>query len=212
MRKLTLGALVLWLACATTPAQEAGPLLSGLQRWLDGTKDLQARFEQTLLSSALGAGPKESGRVFLRRPGRMRWEYTTPETKIALLVDDRTELYLAEEKPPRLHRAQLSPDDAPLAALLAGTQPVDTVFTAAVLPDEEGRKRLKLVPRSASSGVQEIVLGLDPASSAVLRVEVLDQGGNRMGYAFSGLKRNAGIADAAFRIKTPAGTEVVDGL
>ena len=210
MTKRTLCILVLWLAFAAAPAQEAGPVLSGLQRWLDGTKDLQARFEQTLLSSALGAGPKESGRVFLRRPGRMRWEYTAPETKIALLVDAHTELYLAEEK--RLHRADLSPDDAPLAALLAGTQPVDTVFTATALPDEEGRKRLKLVPRSQNSGVQEIVLGLDPATSAVLRVEVLDQGGNRMGYAFSGLKRNAGIADSTFRIKTPPGTEVVDGL
>ena len=204
--------VLLLLACAAIPAQEAPPALTGLQRWLDGTKDLQARFEQTLLSSALGAGPKESGRVFLRRPGRMRWEYTAPETKIALLVDAHTELYLAEEKPPRLHRADLSPDDAPLAALLAGTQPVDTVFLATALPDEEGRKRLKLVPRSPNSGVQEIVLGLDPATSAVLRVEVLDQGGNRMGYAFSGLKRNAGIADATFRIKTPPGTEVVDGL
>lgn len=210
MRKLALALLVLALAGAAPSAEEPASALSGLQRWLDGTKDLQARFEQTLLSSALGAGPKESGRVYLRRPGRMRWEYTAPESKIAVLVDDRTELYLAEER--RLHRAQLSPDDAPLAALLAGMQPLEKVFAVTPLSDEDGRKRLKLLPRSEASGVQEIVLGLDPASSAVLRVEVLDQGGNRMGYVFSGLKRNAGIADAMFTFTPPRGTEVVEGL
>jgi outer membrane lipoprotein carrier protein len=193
-----------------SPAPEGSSTLAGLQRWLDGTRDLKARFEQTLLSSALGAGPKESGRVFLRRPGRMRWEYTAPETKIALLVDDRTELYLAEEK--RLHVARLSDDDAPLAALLAGTQPLASMFEATALPDQGGRRRLRLLPRSETSGVQEIVIGLDPATSAVLSAEVLDQGGNRMGYVFTALERNAGIADAMFQFRPPKGTEILEGL
>ena len=204
------GLCALSAALSLAPAAGEGATLAGLQQWLDGTKDLQARFEQSLLSSALGAGPSESGRVYLRRPGRMRWEYTQPESKIAVLVDDRTQLYLAAEK--RLHVAQLSKDDAPLAALLAGTQPLSAVFEATSLPDEGGKGRIKLVPKSPTSGVQEIVLGLDPKTSAVLRVEVLDQGGNRMGYTFSALKRNAGVADSLFRLDPPRGTEVVEGL
>jgi outer membrane lipoprotein carrier protein len=203
-------AVVALLALPVPAAEDPGPALARLQRWLDGTKDLQARFEQTLVSSALGAGPRESGRVYLRRPGRMRWEYTDPEAKIALLVDDRTELYLAQER--RLHRAVLQADDAPLASLLAGTQPVASVFHATTLPPEGDRARLKLVPRSESSGVQEIVLSLEPGSFAVSGIEVLDQGGNRMAYAFSSLRRNAGIKDGVFRFTPPKGTEVVEGL
>jgi outer membrane lipoprotein carrier protein len=210
LRKIALALLVVGLASAAPSAQEPAAALSGLQRWLDGSKDLQARFEQTLLSSALGAAPTETGRVYLRRPGRMRWEYTAPEKKIALLVDDRTELYIAEER--RLHVAQLPADDVSVLALLAGTQPVGKVFDVTSLSDEEGRRRLKLVPRSENPGAQEIVLGLDPVTFAVLRVEVLDQAGNRMGYVFSGWKRNAGIADAMFTFTPPRGTEVVEGL
>lgn len=209
MRKI-LVALALGAACALATAAEEDPALAGLQHWLDGTKDLQVRFEQSLLSSALGAGPSESGRIYLRRPGRMRWEYTAPEKKVAVLVDDRTQLYLPAEK--RLHVAQLSKDDAPLAALLAGTQPLSAVFAASPLPDEGGNTRLKLVPKSPTSNVQELVLGLDPKTSAVLRVEWVDQGGNRMGYTFSDLKRNAGVADSLFRLDPPRGTEVVEGL
>ena len=83
MRKI-LVALALCALGAAASAEEESPALAALQRWLDGTKDLQARFEQSLLSSALGAGPSESGRIYLRRPGRMRWEYTDPEAKIAV--------------------------------------------------------------------------------------------------------------------------------
>jgi len=209
VRKI-LVALALCALAAAASAEEESPALAGLQRWLDGTKDLQARFEQSLLSSALGAGPSESGRIYLRRPGRMRWEYTTPESKIAVLVDDRTQLYIAEEK--RLHVAQLPKDDASLAGLLAGSQPLSALFVATSLPDEGGRTRLKLVPKSPTSAAQEIVLDLDPKTSAVARVELLDQGGNRMAYTFTALKRNAGVPDSLFRLNPPRGTEVVEGL
>ena len=202
-------ALVALLASPASPA--AGEAVLGLQRWLDGTRDLEARFEQALVSSALGAGPREAGRIYLRRPGRMRWEYTTPEKKVALLVDDRTELYLSEER--QLHRARLRPDDAPLAALLSGTEPIASVFVATSLPQVPGRAgfRLRLVPRRETSGVEEIVLDLDPETWAVLGAEVLDAAGNRMAYAFSGLRRNRGISDALFRFTPPQGTEIVEG-
>jgi outer membrane lipoprotein carrier protein len=208
----TILALAFALALPGLPPLAAGEpeALAGVQRWLDGTKDLQGRFEQTLVSSALGVGPRESGRLFLRRPGRMRWEYTQPEAKIALVVDERTEIYLAEER--RLHRAVLSEDDTALASLLSGTRPLASVFHVTALPAEAGRARLKLVPRTETSGVREIVLALEPGSFAVSRVETLDQGGNRMAYVFSGLRRNAGIRDEVFRFTPPKGTEVVDGL
>jgi outer membrane lipoprotein carrier protein len=211
MRTLRVSVLALALLglAPATPADDV-PALVRLQRWLDGTKDLQARFEQTLVSSALGAGPSESGRVYLRRPGRMRWEYTKPEAKIALLVDRRAEIYLAAER--RLHRADLSREEEPLAALLSGTAPLGTVFAVSPLPPAHGLVRLKLVPRNREAGMQEIVVGLDPDSAAVLRIETLDQGGNRMAYVFSGLRRNAGIAEGVFRFTPPAGTEVVEGL
>ena len=68
------------------------------------------------------------------------------------------------------------------------------------------------MPKSPTSAAQEIVLDLDPKTSAVARVELLDQGGNRMAYTFTALKRNAGVPDSLFRLNPPRGTEVVEGL
>jgi outer membrane lipoprotein carrier protein len=194
---------------AASASPDAASTLAGLQRWLDGTRDLQGRFEQALVSGALGAGPRESGRLYLSRPGRMRWEYTAPERKIALLDGDATQLYLAAER--QLHRARLRPDEAPLAALLAGSEPLATVFEAAALPAAGGRLRLRLTPRRETAGVEEIVLSLEPATFAVASAEVLDAAGNRMTYAFSDLRRNRGVADALFRFTPPRGTEIIEG-
>ena len=55
---VTVAALALVLVSASPAAREsdAGQVLAGLQSWLDATRDLEAIFDQTLESGALGAG------------------------------------------------------------------------------------------------------------------------------------------------------------
>ena len=72
-------------------------VVAGRQRWLDGTHDLQGEFEQILRSGALGAGIRESGRLWVERPGKMRWDYLDPENKIAILDGSRTLLWITED-------------------------------------------------------------------------------------------------------------------
>ena len=59
-RNRSLGLLaVVALFCAVpsvSAGDEAAMVLARVQTWLDGTKDLQAGFAQTLVSGALGAG------------------------------------------------------------------------------------------------------------------------------------------------------------
>ena len=118
-------ALTLLLAPAVALGAEAGAaevsaetVLGQLQRWLDGTRDLQGRFEQQLLSGALGADVEESGRLYVQRPGRMRWNYTHPEEKVALVDGLRTWLYVAEDR--QLILAGLDPENELMAVLLTG--------------------------------------------------------------------------------------------
>jgi len=123
------------LSVGASPGPEAATVLAGLQAWLEGTRDLEGRFEQSLASGALGAGLAESGRFFLRRPGRMRWDYLEPERKVALIEGDQTRLYLEEEG--QLWEGRLE-DGALLATLLAGSEPLDEVFQASLLDPPEG--------------------------------------------------------------------------
>jgi outer membrane lipoprotein carrier protein len=192
---------------ATRERAPLGPI-EGLAGWLEGTRDLTCRFEQRLLSGALGAGTRESGVFYLLRPGRLRWEYDDPEPKTAIVDGDRTLLFLPDDR--QLIRGRLSPDEDLLPALLAGRGKIHELFDARVLEPAgtQDGVRVRLVPRSAPGGVQEITLTLRPPDYSIERAEVLDPAGNRMEYLFTKVRRNKGVPETLFTFEPPPGTEI----
>jgi len=223
MRKGVLVPLALgaWLcgpaAASAEPAGAATPaaveVLAGLQRWLDGTADLAGRFEQSLVSGALGAGVTESGRLVLRRPGRMRWDYERPETKIALVDGRRTRLYVAEDH--QLWEGSLDDGGELLPTLLLRQAPLAEWFEASFPPGpehpatDEDEIVLRLVPRQRQDAFRELRVTLDRPGFELRAAEVLDGAGNRMRYRFQDLRRNRGVPDTAFHFEPPPGTEIV---
>ena len=211
MRALGIAAIVA-LAARAAPVADTSQVVAGLQGWLDGTRTLEAKFRQTLLSGALGTTTSESGRIYLERPGKLRWDYLDPERKVALLLGDRTFLYLEADR--QYVRGRLSPDASLFPRLLAGGERVDTIFAATLVaaPESGGRGayHLRLTPKGGAAGVTELTLTLRPPAFAVEGAEVLDEGGNRMTYALSSVARNRALPDGAFGFEPPPGTEVID--
>jgi outer membrane lipoprotein-sorting protein len=181
-------------------------MLARLQAWLDGTRDLEARFEQTLVSGALGTGVVESGSLSLLRPGRLRWDYSRPDRKVAIIDGDRTRLYLAQDR--QLWEGRLDDVGRMLPALLAGAEPLSAHFVAdGVEVVAAGRTRLRLLPASAGSeSFEEVVVELE-ADASIVGAEVLDGSGNRMAYRFSAIRRNRGVSARTFDFEPPQGTE-----
>ena len=198
------------VAMGAPPDLDAGAVVGRLQGWLDATKELEGRFEQTLASGALGTGLEESGRFYLYRPGRMRWDYLEPERKVALVDGQATRLYLEQDA--QLWEGRLE-DGGLLAALLSGSEPVSTAFEADLMagPQEsgDGTYRLQLVPRTEADSFRHVTLTLREPEFAIEEAEVLDGAGNRMLYRFSGLRRNRGLPEGVFRFEPPPGTDVL---
>ena len=212
MKRIGIG--LLWiLVCSAGLASrplDASALVLRVQAWLDGTNDMEARFEQTMTSGALGTGIEESGRMVLQRPGRMRWDYLEPERKVALIQGDSTRLYLAEDG--QLWEGRLESGSL-IAMLLTGAEPIRALFDAELLEVAgKGDKRvyrLRLEPRDDPEALREIVLTLRPPDFAIDALEVLDGAGNRMRYRFLELRRNRGLPSSAFHFEPPPGTEIV---
>lgn len=210
---MILHAIILSVALlAATPPPTSTSVVRGLQAWLDGTQTLDARFRQTLVSGALGATAIESGRMYLERPGKLRWDYLAPERKVALLVGDRTELYLEDDR--QLTRGRLSAEQAMFPRLLSGSDRVETSFVATLLPALSGSDprshRLKLVPRGGGTALSEVTLLLRASDYSIEGAEVLDEMGNRTTYALTGVKRNVRLPEGLFAFEPPPGTEVVE--
>jgi outer membrane lipoprotein carrier protein len=205
------------LALAANPAVAEGESLggdevvAGLQDWLDGTRELEGRFEQQLVSGALGSGLAESGRLYISRPGRMRWDYLDPERKVALVDGGRTWLYLEEDE--QLILGRLADQGELLPRLLTGGEPIGSSFDAEVLAaprrPRKGIYQIKLVPRGGHEAFEHVVLALQAPRFAIEAAEVLDAAGNRVYYRFFDLRRNGGLDEELFRFEPPDGTSVL---
>jgi outer membrane lipoprotein carrier protein len=201
---------VIGLALSPARAEDPSHAVAGLQAWLDGTRTLEARFRQSLVSGALGTSAIESGRMYLERPGKIRWDYLVPEKKVALLVGDRTELFLEDDR--QLTRGRLSADGALFPRLLAGRDRVEALFTASFAGRSKDSNSywLALSPRETGGSLTEVKLILNPKDWGIEGAEVLDEMGNRTSYVLTGVKRNGRLPDGIFAFEPPPGTEVMD--
>jgi outer membrane lipoprotein carrier protein len=207
-----LGVVAALILLAGDVVAEKTVVLAGLQSWLDGTATLEMRFRQSLISGALGTTASESGRMYLERPGKLRWDYLDPEKKVALLLGDTTALYLEDER--LLSRGRLSKEEGLFPRLLAGHDRVDELFAATLVATPatggKGSYRVRLVPKADRGALTEVTLTLRPPAFSIEGAELLDETGNRTSYTFSNMRRNRGLPDGLFAFEPPPGTEVVD--
>lgn len=217
-------ALAVALATSVLVAVAAGPaaagptaagraeVIAGFQAWLDGTATLEARFLQSLVSGAFGTSASERGRMYLERPGKLRWDYLEPDKKVALLVGDRTSLYIEDDA--QMTRGHLGGEQALFPRLLVGRDRVEELFTATLVATPAagggGLYRLRLVPKGAQGALAAVTLGLRPPEFSIEHVEVLDELGNRTTYAFTAVRRNGRLPAGLFAFEPPPGTELVD--
>lgn len=187
-------------------------VVAGLQAWLDGTQTLELKFRQSLVSGALGTTVTDTGRLYLERPGKIRWDYLEPEKKTALLLGDRTELYLPDER--TMTRGHLSGEQGLFPRLLAGGSRIGELFSSTLVATPAtgggGAYRLRLVPKSDPGATSAVILTLRPPAYAIEGAELLDETGNRTSYAFTDVRRNRPLPEGVFGFEPPPGTEIVD--
>jgi len=206
-------ALAVSVAPAAAEADDAGQVLRGLQTWLDETRSLSGRFEQELVSGALGGGDADRGRMYVQRPGLMRFEYEDPEPMTAMLVGEETWVYV-----PDLHqvtRGSLDGETDLFPRLLVGDGRLVEMFRASI-PDDGGRMsrgsvRVRLDPIAADEGFEAVVLTLRASDYAIEQAEVRDGTGSHVIYRFSRMKRNRPLPAGIFDFNPPAGTQIIEG-
>src|SRR5258705_4998903 len=208
MTWLTAALIVFALADATAP--ELG---QALQKKSDGVKDFSADFTHTYEGGVLKKLITERGRMFIKKPGKMRWQYTAPEEK--LFVSDGVKMYSYIPEDKQVIVATVPRDDEATtpALFLAGKGNLTRDFTASVvtLPPgmPRGSKTLKLVPKTRQSDYDYLVLVVDPASLDIRGLVTIDAQGGKSSFLFTNLKQNVGLADKDFAFKIPRGVDVV---
>ena len=216
--------LIVGVVVPAVRGEEAAPdpLVARLQERLDQLTSLHGDFVQTLSSSSLGRTRTESGRFWIRKPNLMRWEYTSPEKKLAVVDGKHAWLYLPDER-----EAQRGPasevEQAGAAALLTGRLRLERDFTsrrpgpddlAGELPLPARTVMLELTPRRGDLEFEKALVAVEPDRLEIRKLVLVDPLGDRMSFTFSALEENKPLPDTLFRVDPPPGVrieEVADG-
>ena len=186
---------------------------TALQQKYDGVRDFQADFVQTVRGGVLQRRLTERGRVTVKKPSRMRWEYTSPEEK--LFVSDGTKVYSYFPEDRQVIVSNVPADDqaASPGLFLAGHGRLTEDFIASFddLPEDMPRDAvaLKLVPRVARPDYEWLLLVADPQTLTLRGLFWTDAQGGTSSFAFTNLKENLGTTDKPFVFTIPRGVEVV---
>jgi outer membrane lipoprotein carrier protein len=190
-----------------------GEVAQALQKRIESVRDFSADFVHVYEGGVLKKQVTERGRLLVKKPGKMRWEYTAPEAKT--FVSDGVKLY---SYVPADKQVLVSPvpadDEATTATLfLAGKGSLTRDFGAsfADLPAglPAGSRTLKLVPKFRQRDYDWLMLVVDPASLAIRGLVTVDGQGGKSSFSFVNLKENVGLADKDFAFKIPRGVDVI---
>ena len=228
MKRLLFGCVLGWLLVAgsAVPAEDAvddqarkevHDVVKRLQSRYEKTKDLQADFTQKTLIEGFERPMTSSGKVYIKKPGRLRWNYLDPSTEDIYVQGDDVKVYVPEHKQVLLGKlTQMAASKAPLE-LLQGAAKLTESFDVEPTPGKGrgvgGIRLLTLVPKShegeAHRSLQKIVLEVFPKTFFIRAVTLYEISGNVSNFEFSSLQFNIGLGDDLFTPKLPADVEVV---
>lgn len=194
--------------------QSAAPAAHDLAHRVDahynGLHSLKAGFVESY--EGLGMRRTESGTLLLLKPGRMRWDYSSPAGKLFLLDGKFAWFYShGDAHVQRIPAKQLDDLRSPLRFLLGHTELEKELNHLALSPAANGRFILSGQPKGQEKRIARLALTVT-AEGAITGIEMEESDGAITRFVFTGEQANAPIAAGAFEFKAPAGIPIVDAL
>lgn len=221
MRSAILAAL--FLAVSTAP-RDAHSISLALQARYQHARTLRASFFERY-SDGNGGSSSESGTVYFSRPGRMRWEYESPEEKLFIVDGTSVWFYVPADHTASRSKLKQSSDWRTPLALLTGKADLGKLCRALRLADAgelkaserddrsvpSGNSLLVCVPRDAPSNDSSYnaLLEVDPQSQLV-RVLIEEPGHVETEFRFGNWTENTDIPEIKFHFQPPPGVAIVD--
>ena len=193
-----------------------------------------ARLEATFLERYTENGHltrMEAGKVYFERPGKMRWEYESPEKNVFLVDGKNAWFYVPRDHTVTRVPAKRSTDWRTPLALLAGETKLSRVcnrigYAQQSAPEFSGDVMLYCRLPGASKveaggkpggkltsgeGGDEAFLEVAESSGELVRVLVNDSGGVGIEFRFANWQLDPKLNDSLFRFQVPPGVAIVDG-
>jgi outer membrane lipoprotein carrier protein len=209
-------ALALLVALALPAAAQSPTLdevIRGVETAYGKMTDLKGEFVQSALNKSLNQTIDAKGVVYLKKGGKLRWEYTEP-SKQEIVSDGKT-IWIHT---PQLNQVNTGPApealSGPAGSFLSGLGKLRQHFNVRFLnpaqpKDGDGNIVLDLTPKQPLPTMSRLILSLDPKTWEARKAVVYDQFENTVTMTFTKLAVNTGLPDNLFVFTPPKGTATV---
>jgi outer membrane lipoprotein carrier protein len=195
------------------PAQTLDEVVSGLESTYGRINDLKAEFTQVSHNKSLGQDIRAEGTVYLKKGGKLRWDYKSPSPQ--QIVSDGVNFWVYTPELNQVNKGEAPKALAgPAGSFLAGLGRVRDEFAVRFLNpaakvDGSGRPVLDLTPKNPTPLLTRLVLSVDPKDYIVRQAVLYDQLENTVTMTFTRVTPNAGLPDSLFTFVPPKGAAVV---
>ncbi len=204
--------LLVFASAAQNPPIDVHKLADAVDKRYNGLSSLRTQFTETYRGGGLSRA--ESGTMWLKKPGKMLWEYRAPREKIFVTDGKNAWFYVPGERQAR--RASVkSLDDlrSPLRYLLGKTKLEKEFDALSLAPDAKpatsGDVVLRGIPKSMADRVSQVLLEISP-DNRITRIYIEELDGSTTEFRFQDQKENIQVADQRFRFTPPPGVEVME--
>lgn len=179
-----------------------------LEDFLANTQTFEADFQQILRTHDGEVLQQTTGRFYLNRPGKFRWNYRSPSEQVIVSDGERIWIYDVELRQVTVQKQSAGLSTTPMA-LLENSFKLHQSFDVSPLDDHDGIYRLKLVSKTKDSDFGEIVVGLD--ANGLRFMQLHDQFEQVTDIVFSNISTNIKLAKELFEFIPPDGVDVFGG-
>jgi outer membrane lipoprotein carrier protein len=202
-----LACLALVAICASAQV-DLNATLKRVETRYNRSKTLRVSFQESYAQGGKTRKP-ESGELYLRKPGKMRWNYADPAGK--LFISDGKYLYLYTPSQHRAEKMKMKETDdlrAPLAFLL-GKLDFSRDFSSFQMKPAGADLQVTALPKSEKLPYQQVDFVVGPEAQ-IKRLNVVGHDNSILAFNFENEVLNPAIDDKMFRFVLPPGTAFVD--
>jgi outer membrane lipoprotein carrier protein len=204
------------LLAASPPVVENSltEVVQKIQAAYEHTTDWKADFEQVTQIQGFDTLIKSRGKLFIKKPDKLRWDYLEPNRHQILVNEKKIWIYTPEQKQAIVSPfSEISDSQLPLH-LLSGVGRLDRDFTVQWTdpdhPQPEDTPTLTLTPKESRTGLTKLQMEVDPATYFITRLTLFETNGNQSRFRFARIQNNTGLRDRIFVFTPPKDVVVVE--
>lgn len=187
-------------------------LAQSVDRRYNNLESLETQFTETYRGA--GMSRNESGTLWLKRPGKMRWDYRVPRPKLFISDGHTAWFYVPGDQQVRKASVKRLDDfRSPLRYLLGKTKLEKEFSGLSLAPDvkplDTADVVLRGIPKGMEDRVTQVLLEIAP-DSQIRAITIEEADGATTQFRFSDQKHNLQLSDSRFHFTPPPGVETVE--